>query len=352
MKKLVSILLMLAMILSFAACGNTEEPLYSQGLKKNGFYDVKALDYVTLPEYEGIEIPAEELVADEVSLQSQINSILSSAMETEEITDRAIEDGDSVNIDYAGYCDGEQFEGGTAEDQTVTAGGSDFIDDFLTQIIGHMPGETFDIDVTFPDPYENNADLAGKDATFTITVNYIEESVMPELTDEFVSEHYGQSAGLNTVDDLKNYLSESIVESQLREYVDQYLFGASEFGEVPEMVIEHQKNCIKANYDDMATTYGLDVATLVSYYGYEDLDALIEDNMADVEEMGKDALMYQAIAEKMNLKVSNTDVADYFEKNSGTRDYSSSENHYGLAYLKLMVMRTMIVDKIVEAAVK
>ncbi|MFQ9679769.1 MAG: FKBP-type peptidyl-prolyl cis-trans isomerase [Ruthenibacterium lactatiformans] len=80
-----------------------------------------------------------------------------------------------------------KFDGGTASSQSVQAGSAQFIDDFLTQIIGHTPGETFDVEVTFPDPYENNPDLAGKDAVFEVTINYIEgEDVTPEFSDDFV----------------------------------------------------------------------------------------------------------------------------------------------------------------------
>ena len=95
-----------------------------------------------------------------------------------------------MNIDYSGSIDGEKFDGGTASSQSVQAGSAQFIDDFLTQIIGHTPGETFDVEVTFPDPYENNPDLAGKDAVFEVTINYIEgEDVTPEFSDDFVKEN-------------------------------------------------------------------------------------------------------------------------------------------------------------------
>ena len=102
--------------------------------------------------------------------------------QTVQVTDRAVEDGDTVNIDYVGTVDGVEFEGGNTNGQgtNVTAGGTDYIDDFLTQIIGHMPGETFDVNVTFPDPYTSNEELSGKDAVFKTTINYISETPKPE----------------------------------------------------------------------------------------------------------------------------------------------------------------------------
>ena len=110
-----------------------------------------------------------------ITVEAQEEENTAAAAETVKITDRAIEDGDKVNIDYVGSVDGVEFEGGNTNGAgtEVTAGGTDYIDDFLTQIIGHMPGETFDVNVTFPDEYPNNPDLAGKDAVFVTTINYI-----------------------------------------------------------------------------------------------------------------------------------------------------------------------------------
>ena len=354
MKKLVSILLVMAMMFSLAACGGTKEETsaYSQIINKDGYYDIKASDYVTLPEFEGIAIPDDVRNASEETIKTQIDGLLSSHSTTKEVTNRAIEFGDSVNIDYSGAVDGEKFDGGTATGQTVTAGGTNFIDDFLTQIIGHKPGETFDIEVTFPDEYQNNPDLAGKDAIFTITVNFINETVLPELNDAFVKENFSEQYSLNTVDDLKEYVANSISEQQMRNYVDEYLFDNSTFtGTIPEDVIEHQKLCVKANYDDMAASYGLDVETLISYYGYSTLDELIEGSADDIEQMAKDVLIYQAIAEKLGKKVSNEDVADYFEEVSGTREYSGSKDHYGLPYLKMMVMDNRIIEYLIEKSI-
>lgn len=123
-------------------------------------------------------------------MQSQIDKTLSSYTKTNQITDenRLIEDGDTVNIDYVGSVDGVEFEGGSTDGKgaTVTIGVTNFIDGFLDQLIGHAPGENFDINVTFPDPYTNNTDLSGKDAVFNITINYIEEKITPEFDDDFI----------------------------------------------------------------------------------------------------------------------------------------------------------------------
>lgn len=88
-----------------------------------------------------------------------------------------VEDGDTVNIDYVGYVDGTEFEGGNTEGSgtDLVIGSGTYIDDFEEQLIGHHPGDTVDVNVTFPDPYQSNTDLSGKDALFKVTINGIYE---------------------------------------------------------------------------------------------------------------------------------------------------------------------------------
>ena len=350
MKKLISLLIALAMIFSFAACGEKNLPSYSQGLTKNGYYDVKISDVVTLPDFKNIEIPADEVSVSDAEVEETLQSIASSNQETKEIRDRAVQYGDQVNIDYTGYIDDEEFEGGSAVDQMVTAGGINFIDDFLTQIIDHMPGEGFDVNVTFPDEYPNNPDLAGKDARFFVVINYIAEYVMPEINDEFIKETCEEQYGVSTVADMKTYIKDTLGKNKKLTFIDDYLYNGSTFNEIPEVILQHQKNCVIGNYEDMAANYGVDVDTIVAYSGYESLEALIDDSADQIAEMAKDMILYQAVADELKLKVSNKDVADYFEKASGNRDYSLYQDHYGLPYLKMMVLNEKATDYIIENA--
>ena len=134
----------------------TEAFDYSEGYDEKGFFEgVKALDYVPLLDYSHMEL-SDEIIPSDEAVQSQIDKTLSSYTKTNQITDenRLIEDGDTVNIDYVGSVDGVEFEGGSTDGKgaTVTIGVTNFIDGFLDQLIGHAPGENFDINVTFPDP--------------------------------------------------------------------------------------------------------------------------------------------------------------------------------------------------------
>ena len=131
-------------------------------------------DYVKINGYTDLEVSeiTETEVTDE-TVDSQIEQIRQNYATYTEITDRAAQEGDMVTIDYSGAIDGVAFDGGTASGQQLELGAGGYIDGFEDGIVGHTTGETFDVNTTFPDPYENTPDLAGKDAVFTITLTKI-----------------------------------------------------------------------------------------------------------------------------------------------------------------------------------
>ena len=181
---------------------------YSDGLDENGYWSgVKALDYVTLPEdYASIPVSRSDVEPTSEDIQSQIDNILSQNSTTQEV-DRAAADGDTVNIDYVGTVDGVAFTGGTYSGYSLVLGSGTFIDGFEDQIVGHKPGETFDVTVTFPEGYSDSTDsdgntvvLSNKEAVFSVTLNSISEEVLPELTDEWVDTNYGTSDDIHSVE--------------------------------------------------------------------------------------------------------------------------------------------------------
>ncbi len=315
---------------------------YSEGLDENGLLTgVHALDYVTLPEdYAAVPVPAEEVEVTDEEVQEVIDSNMEGFGEPEQITDRAIEDGEYVNIDYSGSIDGVKFDGGTAAGQRVLAGSAMFIDDFLTQIIGHKPGETFDVEVTFPDPYENNPDLAGKDAVFSVTINYIEgEAVIPDFTDAFIAENLGE-LGWENVADARADIAKELHDTKLNNYVWSYVYDNAQVSEVPQEAVDFQhrlyRNQITTNLQSQASSFGMSVEDILSAQGIESIDALVEQAAEDVELGAKQMIIMQAMAEDQALTVTDENLSDYFFENFGTDDYSSFEDAYGRPYLCLV----------------
>ena len=171
---------------------------------------INVADYVTLGEYKGIEVSVDAPVVTDEYLDSYIDYVLQSNMVTTEITDRPVEEGDIVNIDYEGKIDGVAFDGGTAQGYDLTIGSGTFIDGFEDGLIGAETGETVDVNVTFPENYQGE-EVAGKDAVFTVTVNSISVETLPELTDEFVQ---GLDVGVNTVEEYRQYAYDLLMEEE------------------------------------------------------------------------------------------------------------------------------------------
>ncbi|MCF2557969.1 FKBP-type peptidyl-prolyl cis-trans isomerase [Fournierella massiliensis] len=340
----------------------TESLDYSAGLDDNGRWEgITALDYVTLPQnYAAYPLPAEVTQVDDETIQSSLDVLPYNYATTEQITDRAVENGDQVNIDYVGSVDGVEFEGGSTggAGTTVTAGSSNYIDDFLTQIIGHTPGETFNVEVTFPDPYQNNPDLAGKDAVFVTTINYIEETSVPELTDEFVAENLSEVyEGVATVEDVRAAITEQTIQSQIRSYFgsdDGFMTQCTFSEELPEAIIQYQSELCVEYYRQAAASNGMDFASFISLY----FDGITtEEELLDVQEESilnatRQTLMLQAIAEAQDIDISDEDVSSYMSENMGVTDLTQYEATYGMPYLKNFVLNNEMLQFLADNAVR
>ena len=161
-----------------------------------------------------VELSKDYTVSD-ADIQSYIEYLMSMYPSYEVSDKKTVESGDVVNIDYVGKIDGEEFSGGSATGQHLKIGSGSFIDGFEDGLIGKNVGETVDLNLTFPEDYSNNTDLAGKAVVFTVTINSIDtekEMVYDDLTDEYVSENFGNK-GISTVDDLKSQVS-SVLENR------------------------------------------------------------------------------------------------------------------------------------------
>lgn len=299
---------------------------YSKNLTEDGkWVDINLTDYVTLPDYKSITIPADEINPTEEDLESQRQAFVEQYATPTEITDRAVEDGDQVNIDYVGSVDGVEFTGGNTNGAgtTVTAGSTAYVDDFLTQIIGHTPGETFDVVVTFPDDYNDSTDadgntivLAGKEAVFKTTINYIEgDPIYPEFNDAFVTENLQSQYGWTTADQANEEIKNTLTEYNKAQYLQNYLLENAQVKEVPEVITNTLREHEEANLTNTAATNGLPVEYLLMMYGYESLDAFREDFKTQYTDQIKLQMIYEAIADAEGLQPTEDDLKDVFGDN-------------------------------------
>lgn len=319
---------------------------YSAALDDNGYFTgVRALDYVTLPaDYKALSVSAADVQVTDDELQTNLDYILSQFAETEQDTESTIQNGDSVNIDYVGSVDGIEFTGGNTNGQgtTVTAGSTQYVDDFLTQIIGHKPGETFDVVVTFPDGYNDSTDangdpikLAGQEAVFSVTINYIAKSVTPELTDEFISKNIDPKYG-STVEEFKDTVRKDVADANLEKYVTNYLTQNAVYAdELPEAVTEYSSMMVLNYYCGYASAKNQTLTQFIQEnLDADSIQALLDSNKEAIDNQAKRFLLYQALAEDQGLDCTDDDVKAYFE-DLGNTDYSDYQNFYGTNYLRM-----------------
>ncbi len=306
-------------------------------------------DKITIKQYKGLEVDKVEVVAvtDEM-IQSSINSTLQTLATETEITDRAVKDGDVVLIDYSGKRDGVAFDGGTAENQTLVIGSGSFIDGFEDGIIGHEIGDEFDLNLTFPDPYPNNPNLAGVEVVFTVKLNGITERVYPELTDDLVKEI---SETATTVDEYKAEVKESLevsnkesAEYVLQESVWEALSKQCTVKKYPEDRKQEIMDSISSQYSYYAAYSGMEVDEFVKAQFGLTLEEMAESTI-------KQDYAVELIAQKENLKVSENDYKEGLEKYADQFGYSDTtefEEAVGKDNLENVLLQEKVTNWLVE----
>lgn len=331
----------------------TEVPMpdFSAGLTEDGgLEDASLADLVTLPEnYQTMTLSAADLEVTEEEIQEQIDALLANYPVTKEITDREVADGDTVNIDYVGSVDGVEFSGGSTQGAgtDVTIGVTSYIDDFLEQLIGHKPGDTFDVNVTFPDPYENNPDLAGKDAVFVTTINYIVEEEDPELTDEFVTENLKDDYGYESVEDVKAKITDTLQANKNYAAVWNKLIDESVFSENPDSLTDIQLQIYVDYTAKQADNYGMTLDDYLTATGMESLEAFRESYRESAERIARQYIITQKISEEMGIEITDEDLTEYF----GEENLSLYKDFYGTGYMRMNLKMSRIPDLLVETAV-
>lgn len=327
----------------------------SDGFDDNGYLQgITAADYVTLPDdYAALTVPAGTDIVTDEEVDSYINeNVLADFATPEQVTDRAAEMGDTVNIDFVGSVDGEEFDGGSAQGYDLELGSNSFIDDFEDQIVGHMPGETFDVQVTFPDPYTANPDLAGKDAVFVTTLNSITEQVTPELTDSWIQQNINPFLQVTTVQQMKDYVHEQLVYSQMSNAIYSQLLDTTTFADFPESITSYFSDSMLYDYYMYASSYGMSLNDMLSAMGAVDADTMLAQDQvqAVIENNCRQSLLVQAIAEKEGIVVDDATYDANIARVLRTDSVQGYEDAYGKNYLRANVLMNLVMDQLVENA--
>lgn len=282
-------------------------------------------DYITISQYKGVEAEAGDTteVTDE-DVDTQIDSTRQMYAELENV-DRPAENGDTVTIDYVGTLNGEAFEGGSSEDYQLELGSGTFIDGFEDGIVGHSAGETFDLNLTFPDDY-GSTDLAGKDVVFTVTLKTVSISNVPELNDEFVQSVSEDSSTVEEYrEEVRQMLEDNYAESAqltLTENAWSAVMDNTEVKQYPDGAVDEMKNTIREQYQNMADSYGMEFADFLSSYMGMDEDTFEEQLQTAAENQVKQDLIVDLIIDEENLDVSDDALEEIY--NQYVEDYGFS----------------------------
>ena len=308
--------------LTFSSADSYDPNSYnpSSAYDDNGFWSgIKASDYVTLPEdFSALHLDKKDLEPTESDIAQALESLLENYNTKDivaDITDRPCALGDTVIFDYSGSVDGVVFRGGTAENADLTLGSGKFISGFEEGIVGHTPGEEFDIEVTFPKGYNDSTDADGNKivlseakAVFHIKLHSIRTVV---LTDTWVHNKLSEEYGVHTVAELNSYLHDSLADQNLMDAVYQALLVSSKFSGLPRVMVDSEATYLLYIYSYYASSYQTDLSTYLTAMGYKDTTDLLNKNAEGIISYCQQYLLFQAVAEQYGITVTEEQMKGY-----------------------------------------
>ena len=269
---------------------------------------------VTVKNYKGYAVERTVAPTTDEEVDAEIAQVRSRNSRTVDITDRPAADGDIAVIDYEGFVDGKPFEGGKGEKHNLTLGSGQFIPGFEAQIVGHNPGDEFDVVVTFPEDYHAK-ELAGKEATFKTVLHEIKFNELPALDDDFAKD----VSEFDTFDEYKADVKAKITDRHVKaadaeveeKLIDELIDNLE--ADIPEAMFVNETENQLRDYDNRLRMQGLDLGTYLKYTGL-DLDKMREQFRPRAERQVKTRLALEKIAELENLTVTDEDTEAEIKK--------------------------------------
>ena len=263
---------------------------------------------VTLGDYKGIEVEKKEAEVNEEEITAEIDKAREANSRLITIEDRATEDGDTVIIDFDGYVDGKQFEGGYAEDYTLVLGSHSFIDNFEDQLVGKNLGEDVEVNVTFPEEYHVD-ELKGKPALFKVKIKEIQKKELPELDDDFAQD----VSDFDTLDEYKADVEKKILENKenqiKREQEDQIIEKIIENAqmEIPQQMITAQTRQMTQEFAQRLQSQGLSLEQYMQFTGLTP-QKMMEDLEPQALKRIQSRLVLEAVVAAENIEASDEEI--------------------------------------------
>ena len=281
---------------------------------------------VTLGSYKGLKVAREAVEVTKEEIDAEIARLCANNAELI-VKDTEAKLGDTTVIDFKGFVDGKEFDGGSAENFALELGSNQFVPGFEEQLVGTKAGESKDVVVTFPTQYV--PELAGKEATFKVTVNEVKEKKVPELNEDLVAELNYE--GVKTVEDLTNKVSADVKtkkenqakNAQIEEILKQ--IRESSTISIGEKIIEKEVESMKENFKKQVEQNGLTIDQYYQITGQKEEDT-VKSMRAQAELNLKNFLVISEISKLENIKV---------EQNELDAEYQKIADQYGMDVAKV-----------------
>ena len=269
---------------------------------------------VKIDDYKGIEVTKAPVVVEDSEVDAEIDRVRERNARITDVEDRAAETGDIANIDFDGYVDGKQFEGGKADGHELTLGSHAFIEGFEDQIVGHKIGDEFDVNVTFPEDY-HATELAGKPAVFKVKLNSLKVKELPAADDELAT----MASEFDTLAEYKADIKAKITERKEaaadREVEGKLIDALVDKidADIPECMFDEEVENLVRDMDSNLRMQGLDLATYLKYTGM-DMDAVRAEMRPRAISQVKTRLALEKIAEIENIEATEDEIGEELDK--------------------------------------
>lgn len=352
-------------------------PAYAQAVKENDLQvvsrpnlDIQSIDEngmkytlevtvkpeVKLGQYEGVEAPYESVEITDEDVANELEMMQKRNSSTEEVTDRAVVDGDTVVIDYEGFKDGVAFEGGKGENYSLKIGSGSFIPGFEEQIIGHNIDEEFAIEVKFPEEYHAE-ELKGAPATFNVKIHAIKATILPELDDEFAKD----VSEFDTLDELKADIKAKKTEQATKRAEDAFanevvrVVTENAEVEVPECMVDTEVENMAQDQAMRMQQQGIELDMYLKYVG-QTMEQYKESLRPVAKVRVKTNLVVEAITNEIKPEVTDEDFDKEYEAMASAYGMKKEDIEKALEgskeYLKETISGRKTVEALVAKAVK
>lgn len=323
-------------------------------------YDYDLSEYVKVGNYKGLEYKKVSVSVTDKEIAAEIDDRCEKATETKEEKTGTVKDGDTINISYEGKIDGKTFEGGSADNQSITVGTSQMIDGFIDGLIGKKVGSTVKLDLKFPDDYHKK-DVAGKDVVFEVTVNSKQAKIVPEYDIDFIKDN----SDYDNVKDYEASVKKDLLEAkkaqadtELKNGLWETIIGKSKAKKYPEEELTAAKEKLKTTYTQLAEQQGATYEEFIKSVGYTEKkwNALMKET---AEGTVFQEMVLHSIAREEGIEVSGDEYDKYLQElldrvGMTEKQYKDSNNGQSIEdwaeqeEIKVGMLLNKVLDKVME----